>query len=111
MSSARSVSITVGADQVADDVAFGGDDVDRLDVDAAAVADHEVGAGAADHAPGVGSGAAFAEVDHDFGAVAAGHLQHPVDLAALAVMSWWAPSWRAGPALPRRGGPPRWLLG
>src|SRR5277367_1775217 len=49
--------LVVGADDVADDVPLGGDDVEGRDVHRAAVADHEVGAGPGGHRPAVRLGA------------------------------------------------------
>src|ERR1700749_2124300 len=44
--------VVVRADDVADDVPLGGDDVERRDGDGAAVADHEIGAARPGHVPG-----------------------------------------------------------
>src|SRR6266508_3892719 len=52
--------VVEGADQVADDVPLGGDDVDGVDVDGPAVADHEMRLGPLGHRPGVVLGAALA---------------------------------------------------
>src|SRR6266508_6038521 len=75
--------VVVGADQVADHVPLGGDDVDGRDVDGAAVADDVVRAGPAGHVPPVDLRAPLAdEVDHDLGALAAGQLGDTLDLVA-----------------------------
>src|ERR1700753_2560412 len=76
--------LVVGTDDVADDVAFGGDDVQRRDVQRAAVADDEVGAGWGGHVPAVHLGALFGhEVQHHFGAVASGQVLDRVDLVTV----------------------------
>src|SRR6266508_5180566 len=75
--------VVVGADQVADHVPLGGDDVDGRDVDGAAVADDVVRVGPAGHVPPVDLRAPLAdEVDHDLGALAAGQLGDTLDLVA-----------------------------
>src|SRR5690606_40160754 len=51
--------VVVGADQVADEVDLGGDDVDGRHVDVLAVADDVVVAGAAQHRHPLGRGAAL----------------------------------------------------
>src|SRR5215207_8348597 len=68
--------VVVGADDVADDVALGGDDLDGRDLDDPAVADHEVRPGPPGHLPGVLLGSHLADV-------AAGQLLDPVDVAAV----------------------------
>src|ERR1700677_2046551 len=76
--------LVVGADDVADDVALGGDDVQGRDGDRAAVADDEVGAAGGGHVPGVGLGALLGhEVEHHVGAVAAGEVPDRVDVGAV----------------------------
>src|SRR5215207_2274293 len=76
--------VVVGPDDVADDVALGGDDLDGRDLDDPAVADHEVRPGPPGHLPGVLLGSLLAdEVQHHLGAVAAGQLLDPVDVAAV----------------------------
>ena len=73
--------VVVGADDVADDVALGGDDVERRDVQLAAVADHVVRAGPAGHRQAVVLRALLGdEVEH--------HVR-----AALPVRSWTAATW------------------
>src|ERR1700744_3401606 len=76
--------LVVGPDDVADDVALGGDDVQRRDVQRAAVADDEVGAGRGGHVPAVHLGALFGhEVQHHFSAVASGQVLDRVDLVTV----------------------------
>src|SRR5579859_66426 len=76
--------VVVGAHDVPDDVALGGDDVERGDLHGAAVADDEVGAAAAGHGPPVGLGALLGdEVEHDLRAAAAGQLPDRLDLPAV----------------------------
>src|SRR5690348_14804881 len=76
--------VVVGAHDVPDDVALGGDDVERGDLHGAAVADDEVGATAAGHGPSVGLGALLGhEVEHHVRAAAAGKLSDRLDLRAV----------------------------
>src|SRR5215469_7924198 len=76
--------IVVGPDDVADDVPLGGDDVQGRDVELAAVADDEVGAGLAGHLPPVVLGSPLGdEVKHHVGAGAAGQVLDRVDLTAV----------------------------
>src|SRR5690348_11053555 len=76
--------VVVGADDVPDDVALGGDDVERGDLHRAAVADDEAGPAAAGHGPPVGLGALLGhEVEHHVRAAAAGELAHRLDLRAV----------------------------
>src|SRR5262249_37866253 len=76
--------VVVGADDVADDVPLGGDDVQGRDVELAAVADDEVRAGLAGHRPPVVLGAPLGdEVEHHVGAGAAGQVLDRLDLAAV----------------------------
>src|ERR1700722_9337217 len=76
--------LVVGADDVADDVALGGDDVEGRDRDRAAVADDEVGPARRGHVPGVHLGALLGhEVEHDLRALAAGELLDRVDVGAV----------------------------
>src|SRR5690349_4126706 len=77
--------VGVRADDVADDVAFGGDDVQRRDLDRAAVADHEVRAGRPRHREAVLLGALLGdEVEHDVGALALGEVLDRGDLVTVA---------------------------
>src|SRR3954465_4687462 len=57
--------VGVGADDVADDVPFGGDDVRRGDAQLAAVADDEVGAARCGHVPAVHLRALLRDVVED----------------------------------------------
>src|SRR6202453_1009365 len=67
--------VVVGADDVADDVALGGDNVQRRDVQLAAVADDEVRAAPAGHIPAVHLRPLLGdEVEDDVGAAAAGQV-------------------------------------
>src|ERR1700722_2002725 len=76
--------LVVGADDVADDVALGGDDVEGRDGDGAAVADDEVGPAGGGHVPGVHLRALLGdEVEDHVGALPAGQLVHRVDVAAV----------------------------
>ena len=84
--------VVVGADQVADEVDLGGDDVDRRDVDVLAVADDVVVAGPAQHRDALGGRAALAdEVDDGLGAVPAGQVEHLLDVVPSATTPWSAP--------------------
>src|ERR1022692_4552861 len=76
--------VVVGADDVADDVPLGRDDVERRDVQRAAIADDGVRPGRGGHRPAVGLGALLRdEVEHDLGAGPAGQFRHGGDLAAV----------------------------
>ena len=76
--------VVVGADEVADEVDLGGDDVDGRHVDVLAVADDVVVARPAQHRDALSRRAALAdEVDDRLGAVAAGELEHLLDLGAV----------------------------
>src|SRR5215210_242904 len=70
--------VVVGADQVADDAALGGDDVYRRDLHLPAVADDVVEAGRARHLPGLVLRAALAHVVEDDLGAPVGHLEHGV---------------------------------
>ena len=73
--------VVVGADQVADEVDLGGDDVDGRDVDVLAVADDVVVTGAPQHRHPFRGGATLAdEVDDHLGAVPAGEVEDLLDL-------------------------------
>ncbi len=73
--------VVVGADEVADDVALRGDDVDGRHLHRAAVADHVVVARAPGHLPGVVLGAPLADVvEDDLRALAVRHLEHGVQV-------------------------------
>src|ERR1051326_2254666 len=95
--------VVVGAHDVPDDVALGGDDVQRGDLHGAAVADDEVGAAAAGHGPPVGLGALLGhEVEDHVRPAAAGQVpdRPPLPRAApacppSATTVWWAPIWLA----------------
>src|SRR5829696_1303443 len=73
--------VVVGADQVADDAALGGDDVYRRDLHGAAVADDVVEAGRARHLPGFVLCAPLAHVVEDDLGAPVGHLEHGVRVA------------------------------
>src|SRR3984957_17363221 len=76
--------LVVGADDVADDVPLGGDDVEGRDRHGAAVADHEVGAARGGHVPRVHLRALLGhEVQHDVRAVAVGQVLDRVDVLAV----------------------------
>src|SRR5712691_1332209 len=76
--------VVVGADDVADDVPLGRDDVERRDVHRAAVADHVVRAGPPGHREPVVLRALLGhEVEDDVGARPAGQLLHRGDLPAV----------------------------
>ena len=76
--------VVVGADQVADEVDLGGDDVDRRDVDVLAIADDVVVAGPAEHPHALRGRAALAdEVDDRLRTVAAGELEDLLELGAV----------------------------
>ncbi len=76
--------LVVGADDVADDVALGGDDVQRRDGQRASVADDVVGAGASGHleafvlSPSLGD-----EVQHHVATCAVGQLLDRCDVRAV----------------------------
>src|SRR5690349_13013939 len=76
--------IVVGPDDVADDVALGGDDVQRRDAEFAAVADDVVRAGPGRHRePLLLRSLLGHEVHHDIGATPAGQLHDRVHLPAV----------------------------
>src|ERR1700722_6286831 len=76
--------LVVGADDVADDVPLGRDDVEGRDRDRAAVADDEVGPAGGGHVPGVHLRALLGhEVQHHVRAVPAGEVLDRADLAAV----------------------------
>src|SRR6516225_7858297 len=76
--------VVVGADDVADDVPLGGDDVQRRDVQRAAVADHVVRAGRRGHVPSVHLGALLGhEVEHDVRALAVRQVLHGADVVPV----------------------------
>src|SRR6266481_2211891 len=76
--------VDVSADDVADDVALGRDDVERRDVQRAAVANHVIRPGPPGHRPAVVLGALLSdEVEHDLCARPAGQVQDGLHLAAV----------------------------
>ena len=76
--------VIVGADQVADDVALGGDDVYGWHFDRPAVTDDVVRAGPLRQVPSVLLSALLAnEVEYDLGAFTVGHLQDLVYVGAV----------------------------
>src|SRR6266516_7956411 len=76
--------VVVGADDVPDDVALGGDDVERRDLHGAAIVDDEVGPAPARHGPPVGLGALLGhEVEHHLRTMAGGKLADRLDLRAV----------------------------
>src|SRR4029077_13768317 len=76
--------VVVRADQVADEVDLGGDDVDGGDVDVLAVSDDEVVPGATQHGDTLFGRTALAdEIEHGLGAVATGEVQDLLHLAAV----------------------------
>src|SRR6476659_1907074 len=78
------LQVVVGADQVADEVDLGGDDVDGGDVDVLSVSDDEVVPGAAQHGDTLFGRPALAdEIEDGLGAVAAGEVQYLLHLAAV----------------------------
>src|SRR3954466_476444 len=78
------LQVDVRADQVPDERDLARDDVDRLDVDVLAVADHVVEAAVLDHVDAVLDGALLAhEVDDRLGAQAVGQLAHRVALGPV----------------------------
>src|SRR6202044_4101402 len=76
--------VVVGADDVAHDVALGGDDVERGDLQRAAVPDDEVRTARGGHVPAVHLGALLGhEVQYDVGAYSAGQVLDRVHLGAV----------------------------
>ena len=78
------LQVVVGADQVADEVDLGGDDVDGRDVDVLAVSDDEVVPGAPKHGDTLFGRTALAdEIEHGLGAVATGEVEDLLYVAAV----------------------------
>src|SRR5919112_3986784 len=76
--------VVVGANQVAGDVALGGDDVYGWDFHHATVADYVVRSALAGHPPGILLRAALADIVEDYlCAITIGHLQYRLYVAVL----------------------------